>query len=68
MDRRYDPHAIEKKWQRHWKERDLFRTPDESDKPKFYGLDFFPYPAAPGCRSATAATTSPPMSSAAIGG
>ena len=48
MDRRYDPHAIEEKWQRLWKERDAYRTPDESDKPKFYGLDFFPYPSGDG--------------------
>ena len=48
MDRRYDPHAIEEKWQRLWKERDAYRTPDESDKPKFYALDFFPYPSGDG--------------------
>src|SRR5450830_1672553 len=39
MDRRYDPHAIEQKWQRIWKERDAYRTSDESDKPTFYCLD-----------------------------
>ena len=48
MDRRYDPHAIEQKWQRIWKERDAYRTPDASDKPKFYALDFFPYPSGDG--------------------
>ncbi len=48
MDRRYDPHAIEEKWQRLWKERDAYRTPDESEKPKFYCLDFFPYPSGDG--------------------
>ena len=48
MDRRYDPHAIEEKWQRIWKERDAYRTPDTSDKPKFYCLDFFPYPSGDG--------------------
>ena len=48
MDRRYDPHAIEEKWQRLWKERDAYRTPDASDKPKFYALDFFPYPSGDG--------------------
>ncbi len=48
MDRRYDPHAIEQKWQRLWKERDAYLTSDESDKPKFYGLDFFPYPSGDG--------------------
>ncbi len=48
MDRRYDPHAVEAKWQRIWKERDAYRTPDESGKPKFYCLDFFPYPSGDG--------------------
>ena len=38
MDRRYDPQAIEQKWQRIWKERDAYRTSDESDKPTFYCL------------------------------
>jgi leucyl-tRNA synthetase len=48
MDHRYDPHAIEEKWQRLWKEHDAYRTPDTSDKPKFYCLDFFPYPSGDG--------------------
>jgi leucyl-tRNA synthetase len=48
VDRRYDPHAIEAKWQRLWKERDAYRTPNQSGKPKFYCLDFFPYPSGDG--------------------
>jgi leucyl-tRNA synthetase len=48
MDRRYEPHAVEKKWQRLWKERDVFRAPDASDKPKYYCLDMFPYPSGNG--------------------
>ena len=48
MDRRYDQQRIEAKWQRLWKERDAYRTPDASDKPKFYCLDFFPYPSGDG--------------------
>ena len=48
MDRRYDPQRLEVKWQRVWKERDAFRAPDASDKPKFYCLDFFPYPSGDG--------------------
>ncbi|MCL5104001.1 MAG: leucine--tRNA ligase [Armatimonadetes bacterium] len=47
-DRKYDFADIEKKWQRRWKEADLFRTEDTTDKPKFYGLDFFPYPSGAG--------------------
>ncbi len=48
MDHRYDPQAIEEKWQRLWREHDAYRTPDTSDKPKFYCLDFFPYPSGDG--------------------
>ncbi|MGI6295312.1 MAG: leucine--tRNA ligase [Armatimonadota bacterium] len=47
-DRRYDFSEIEKKWQLKWKQADLFRTEDSTDKPKFYGLDFFPYPSGAG--------------------
>ncbi|NLN74711.1 MAG: leucine--tRNA ligase [Armatimonadetes bacterium] len=47
-DRRYDFTEIEKKWQQKWKQADLFRTEDSTDKPKFYGLDFFPYPSGAG--------------------
>ncbi len=48
MDRRYDAQQIEARWQRLWKERDAYRTPDASEKPKFYCLDFFPYPSGDG--------------------
>ena len=48
MDHRYDPHAIEARWQRLWRERDAYRTADTSDRPKFYCLDFFPYPSGDG--------------------
>jgi leucyl-tRNA synthetase len=46
---RYDPRAIESKWQQRWAEADLFRTrtaaEEKADKPKFYYLDMFPYPS-----------------------
>ncbi|MCA9987337.1 MAG: leucine--tRNA ligase [Anaerolineales bacterium] len=48
---RYDPHAIEEKWQAVWEEQKTFRTPDKSewgDKPKYYVLDMFPYPSGAG--------------------
>src|SRR5436305_5011125 len=44
----YDPKAIEPRWQRYWLEHKTFRTPDLSDKPKFYILDMFPYPSGSG--------------------
>ena len=31
-----------------WEETGLFRVENHSDKPKFYGLDFFPYPSGAG--------------------
>ncbi len=36
---------IELKWQRRWKEANLFRTRTRPDRPKFYYLDMFPYPS-----------------------
>ncbi|CAM4153334.1 leucyl-tRNA synthetase [Bacillus manliponensis] len=39
---------IEKKWQAYWEGNKTFRTPDETDKPKFYALDMFPYPSGAG--------------------
>ncbi|MFP3822511.1 hypothetical protein SB658_27840, partial [Bacillus sp. SIMBA_008] len=39
---------IEKKWQGYWEENKTFRTPDETEKPKFYALDMFPYPSGAG--------------------
>jgi leucyl-tRNA synthetase len=44
----YNPKAVEPRWQRYWEEHKTFRTPDTSDKPKFYLLDMFPYPSGAG--------------------
>jgi leucyl-tRNA synthetase len=44
----YNPKAVEPRWQRYWDEHQTFRTPDVSDKPKFYILDMFPYPSGSG--------------------
>ncbi|HZY89238.1 MAG TPA: class I tRNA ligase family protein, partial [Gemmataceae bacterium] len=44
----YNPKAIEPRWQKYWREHKTFRTPDLSDKPKFYILDMFPYPSGSG--------------------
>jgi leucyl-tRNA synthetase len=44
----YNPKAIEPRWQKYWQEHKTFRTPDQSDKPKFYILDMFPYPSGSG--------------------
>ncbi|XP_057830393.2 leucine--tRNA ligase, chloroplastic/mitochondrial isoform X2 [Cryptomeria japonica] len=41
---------IEGRWQQYWEENHTFRTldPDETQKPKFYVLDMFPYPSGAG--------------------
>lgn len=45
MKESYFPQEIEKKWQKVWEESGTFKTPDESDKPKYYALSMFPYPS-----------------------
>ena len=45
---RYDFNAIEPKWQDFWQTNKTFKTPDASDKPKYYVLDMFPYPSGAG--------------------
>ncbi|MFN6482924.1 MULTISPECIES: leucine--tRNA ligase [unclassified Nostoc] len=45
MDSRYNPAAIEEKWQKTWVELGLDKTPTASNKPKFYALSMFPYPS-----------------------
>ena len=44
----YDPSVIEPKWQQFWDAHATFRTPDRSDRPKYYVLDMFPYPSGEG--------------------
>ncbi|HET7656920.1 MAG TPA: leucine--tRNA ligase [Bacillales bacterium] len=44
----YDHIEIEKKWQQYWAENKTFRTSEESEKPKFYALDMYPYPSGAG--------------------
>lgn len=39
---------IEKKWQQYWADNKTFKTENETDKPKFYALDMFPYPSGAG--------------------
>ncbi len=44
----YDHTKIEKKWQREWAKKRLYRAVESADKPKFYVLDMFPYPSGEG--------------------
>ncbi|HEY8694221.1 MAG TPA: class I tRNA ligase family protein, partial [Chloroflexota bacterium] len=46
--RKYQPREFEGKWQRVWEEQGLYRTAEGFDKPRFYCLDFFPYPSGSG--------------------
>lgn len=39
---------IEKKWQKRWKEEKIYQVSNDSDKPKCYVLDMFPYPSGTG--------------------
>ena len=45
---KYDFASIEPKWQKKWAETGVYKTPDHSDKPKFYALVEFPYPSGQG--------------------
>ena len=50
----YDPQTIEAKWQQRWDEANTFAVPGpgdegfDTDKPKYYVLDMFPYPSGIG--------------------
>ncbi len=45
MEERYDPRAIETKWQAHWEAIGLFAVTEEPERPKYYLLEMFPYPS-----------------------
>ncbi len=42
---RYNAPEREKYWRQVWREQDVFRTPEHSDRPKYYVLEMFPYPS-----------------------
>jgi len=45
VESRYNPAAIEEKWQKTWTEVGLEKTPTSKNKSKFYALSMFPYPS-----------------------
>ncbi len=44
----YSPRTIEKKWKKFWEDNQIYRVSNQSDKPKYYVLDMFPYPSGSG--------------------
>lgn len=45
----YDHKGIEARWQKHWEEKETFKTPERTEgKPKKFVLDMFPYPSGSG--------------------
>jgi len=44
----YHFNEIEAKWQKYWAENQTFQAKNNSDKPKYYVLDMFPYPSGAG--------------------
>ncbi len=45
---KYNFNEIEAKWQKYWAENQTFKAQNNSDKPKYYVLDMFPYPSGAG--------------------
>ena len=48
MNGRYDFKELESKWRPYWEQIDLYKTGDDPGKPKYYILDYFPYPSGDG--------------------
>lgn len=44
----YNFREIEKKWQKYWKENNIYKVDINKNKPKYYVLDMFPYPSGAG--------------------
>jgi len=42
---RYNARVAERKWQRIWEDREIFRTGNADSRPKYYVLEMFPYPS-----------------------
>ncbi len=45
---KYNFNEIEAKWQKYWADNQTFKAENNSDKPKYYVLDMFPYPSGAG--------------------
>ena len=45
LSSRYDPHALEEKWQKIWAEKGSFNCEADPSKPKYFLMEMFPYPS-----------------------
>ncbi|NNL79389.1 MAG: class I tRNA ligase family protein, partial [Flavobacteriaceae bacterium] len=45
---KYNFNEIEERWQAFWAKNETFKASNESEKPKYYVLDMFPYPSGAG--------------------
>jgi len=45
LSSRYEPHALEEKWQKIWAEKGSFDCDIDSSKPKYFLMEMFPYPS-----------------------
>ena len=45
---KYNSNEIEARWQKFWADENTFAAHNQSEKPKFYVLDMFPYPSGAG--------------------
>ena len=42
---RYDPQAVDRKWQERWAADGLYRVSDDDPRPRWYALTMYPYPS-----------------------
>jgi leucyl-tRNA synthetase len=45
LEEKYNPEALEEKWQVFWEKEGLFAVREDNSLPKFYCLEMFPYPS-----------------------
>ena len=44
----YNFREVEKRWQKEWRDQNIYHVTEDAGKPKFYVLDMFPYPSGAG--------------------
>ncbi len=44
----YKPRDFEPKWKKYWEDHQIYKVDNNSEQPKFYVLDMFPYPSGAG--------------------